>query len=154
VISCSRGWLVPSSLGGSASPEDDGERVAEGPNIRRQSRSYFANALRTTRSTLRYREWLGFPAFGRKRRDSRKHWALTKDPSRAAGRQRNDSKLRKEIRSPVRGMKSPIRGFGCLISHHLCVSWAKNSLEQASELIVHLFFDLVGSSAQVGRLFL
>jgi hypothetical protein len=31
--------------------EDDDETIAEGANIRRQSRIYFANALRTTRST-------------------------------------------------------------------------------------------------------
>src|SRR6266480_6409373 len=39
--------------GGSASPEDDGRRIAEGANIRRQSRM-IANALRTTRSTYRF----------------------------------------------------------------------------------------------------
>jgi hypothetical protein len=49
-----------------ASPaRTDGERIAEGANIRRQSRSYFANALMTTRSTLPYRSWIGFPALAR-----------------------------------------------------------------------------------------
>ena len=39
--------------GGSSCPQDDGRWIAEGANIRRQSRIYFANALRTTRSTLK-----------------------------------------------------------------------------------------------------
>jgi hypothetical protein len=39
-------------MGGSASPEDDGKLIAEGAHIRRQSRIYFANALKTTRSTF------------------------------------------------------------------------------------------------------
>jgi len=32
--------------------EDDARLLAEGANIRRQNRIYFANVLRTTRSTL------------------------------------------------------------------------------------------------------
>jgi len=40
------------ALGGSASPEDDGRRTAEGANIQAATPHYFVNALRTTRSTL------------------------------------------------------------------------------------------------------
>jgi hypothetical protein len=39
------------------SPEDDEKEIAAGANIRRQSRSDFATALRTTRSTSEAREF-------------------------------------------------------------------------------------------------
>jgi hypothetical protein len=41
--------LIGKRFGGSASPEDDGRRIAEGANIRRKSR-IFANPLEATRS--------------------------------------------------------------------------------------------------------
>jgi hypothetical protein len=50
-------FLNHAPTGGSASPKMPvrlgpmAETIAEGPDIRRQSRIYFANALRTTRST-------------------------------------------------------------------------------------------------------
>jgi hypothetical protein len=46
--------LRTSIEGGSASPEDDVWLIAEGADIRLQSRIYFGNALKTTRSTLQH----------------------------------------------------------------------------------------------------
>jgi hypothetical protein len=154
VINCSRVWPVPSSLGGSASPEDDGERVAEGPNIRRRA----VPRLRDQRVEdntfhLALQRVDRLPGFRKKATGLAKALSPAERPA-TGGR----AAKRLEIKD---GNKVACPGDEVSDSLHRMPDFAsfvcfvgQNSLEQASALIVHLFFDLVGSSAQAGRLFL
>jgi len=111
------GVADPSSLGQSASPENvspartDGERIAEDANIKRRA----VPRLRDQRVEesprrpfhLALQRLDRLPAFCKKRRDSRKHWAPRKTRHGGQAAKRREIKIKIRVASPW--MKSPIR---------------------------------------------
>ena len=139
MISCSRSRLTPASLGGSASPENaspartDGERIAEGANIRRQGRSYFANSLRTTPSTLRYRSWIGFPRLSQEAPGLARALGPHETPPRRQAAKRLE--IKKKGRLSVDEVSDPPATDGSFRIIRV-FRGPKNCLEQASALMI------------------